>query len=77
MDDSLHLDMMRFLYREMSADEALNFSQEIENSPAAQAEFSSLLEAKMALPKASFEPSDEAIENILRHSARTGAFLIP
>ncbi len=77
MEESLHLDMMRFIYREMSASEALDFSQELENDRSARAEFSSLLETKMALPKARFQPSDDAIENILRYSAKTGALQIP
>ena len=77
MEESLHLDMMRFIYREMSASEALEFSQDLENDRAAHAEFSGLLEAKMALPKVQFQPSDEAIENILRYSAKTGALQMP
>lgn len=77
MEELLHLDTMRFIYREMSASEALDFSQNLENDRAAQAEFSNLLEAKMALPKVKFQPSDEAIENILRYSAKTGAFQMP
>ena len=77
MDESLHLDMMRFIYREMSASEALTFSQNLEHDREAHAEFSGLLEAKMGLPKVQFQPSDEAIENILRYSAKTGAFQTP
>ena len=77
MEESLHLDMMRFIYREMSAAEALEFSENLENDRDAKAEFSSLLEAKMGLPKVQFQPSDEAIDNILRYSARTGALQTP
>lgn len=71
MEETLHTDLMRFMYREMSASEALDFSQILDENRPLRREFDSLLEAKVSLPKVRFNPSDETLENILRYSSQT------
>ena len=71
MEEILHTDLMRFMYREMSASEALDFSQTLAENPPLRREFDSLLEARVSLPKVRFNPSEETLQNILRYSSQT------
>ena len=71
MEETVHTDLMRFIYREMSATEALDFSQILADDRPLRREFDSLLEAKVSLPKVRFNPSEETLQNILRYSSQT------
>jgi hypothetical protein len=71
MEETLHTDSIRFLYHEMTSLEARHFAQNLQNNRSAKAEFGTLLEAKMNLPKAQFMPDDATIDSILKYSAKT------
>lgn len=71
MEETVHTDLMRFIYREMSASEALDFSQILADDRPLRREFDSLLEAKTSLPKVRFNPSEETLQNILRYSSQS------
>ena len=63
--------LVQFLYHEMSACEAVEMAQLIEEDNFLHAEFNLLLSAKAQLPKVQFSPSKSSISNILQYSAKT------
>jgi hypothetical protein len=63
--------LVQFLYREMPAEEAVEMAHLIENDPQMRAMFDELLLAKIQLPKAKFNPSRTALNNILQYSTKT------
>ena len=63
--------LVQFLYHEMPAEEAVEFAQYLDEDPETRAMFDSLLLAKTQLPKARFQPSQAALNNILRYSTKT------
>ena len=63
--------LVQFLYREMQADEAVAFTQLIEDDFELHACFDALLLAKTQLPKAHFNPSPAVLNNILQYSTKT------
>jgi hypothetical protein len=63
--------LVQLLYREMPASEAAGLSDLIDEDEQLNAAFHSLLIAKTQLPKALFNPSQAAVNNILQYSART------
>ncbi len=63
--------LVQFMYREMPAEEAVEMAHEIENDPEIRAMFDELLLAKTQLPKARFNPSQTALNNILQYSTKT------
>ncbi|MBV6443646.1 MAG: hypothetical protein DYG98_00345 [Haliscomenobacteraceae bacterium CHB4] len=63
--------MVQFLYREMPAEEAVEMAHLIEQDPNMRAMFDDLLLAKVQLPKARFNPSNAALDNILQYSTKT------
>lgn len=67
-----HDALVQFLYHEMPAADAVEMVSLIEDDPALHAEFNSLLLAKTQLPKVQFHPSQNALENIMRYSAKSG-----
>ncbi len=71
MQESVHSDLLRFVYREMTALEAVDFSEILHESPELTNEFFSTVEAKSALPKVQFEPSSASIDRILAYSKST------
>lgn len=63
--------MVQFLYRELSAGDAVEMAHLIEEDPELSAEYSMLLSAKAQLPKALFNPSSAVLHNIMQYSAKT------
>lgn len=63
--------MVQFLYRELSAGDAVEMAHMIEEDSEISADFSQLLFAKAQLPKVQFNPSPSVLHNILQYSAKT------
>jgi len=63
--------MVQFLYRELSARDALEMAHRIEDDSEISADFNALLFAKAQLPKVQFNPSPTVLQNILQYSAKT------
>jgi hypothetical protein len=63
--------LVQFLYREMPAEEAVKMAQLIDENPEMREMFDALLLAKVQLPKAKFNPSQAALNNILQYSTKT------
>ncbi|MBK8192122.1 MAG: hypothetical protein IPK76_02435 [Lewinellaceae bacterium] len=63
--------LVQYLYHEMPAHEAIEMAHLLEETPEVRAEFDDLAFAKMQLPKARFNPSQHALNNILRYSTKT------
>jgi hypothetical protein len=63
--------LVQFIYREMPAEEAVEMAQLIEENPEMREMFDTLLLAKIQLPKARFNPSNVALNNILQYSTKT------
>ncbi len=64
-------DLVRYLYREMTADEVVRMKRQLETDPALRAEFAALQQAKQMLPKAQFLPASDVIHRILQYSTKT------
>lgn len=69
--------LVHFLYREMPAEEAVGFAQQIDEDPELRALFDDLLLAKTQLPRARFEPSPAVLNNILQYSTKTALEATP
>lgn len=63
--------MVQFLYRELSAGDAVEMAHMIEDDAEISADFNSMLFAKAQLPKVQFNPSPSVLQNILQYSAKT------
>ncbi|MFN0033428.1 MAG: hypothetical protein ACKVUS_00090 [Saprospiraceae bacterium] len=63
--------MVQFLYRELSAGDAMEMTQMIESDIEISADFNALLFAKAQLPKVQFHPSPTVLHNILQYSVQT------
>lgn len=63
--------MVQFLYRELSAADAVEMAHLIEDNSDINAEFNALLFAKAQLTKVQFNPSPTVLHNILQYSAKT------
>lgn len=63
--------LVQFMYREMPAEEAVEMAHLIDEDPDVRAVFDDLLLAKIQLPKARFNPSNAALNNILQYSTKT------
>ena len=63
--------LVQFMYREMPAEEAVEMAHLIDEDPEVREMFDSLLLAKIQLPKARFNPSNAALNNILQYSTKT------
>ena len=68
---STNFDLIRSLYNETSATENLALKQEFAENAALKAEYNMLREAKNALPKVLFNPSESALDRILAFSRTT------
>jgi hypothetical protein len=64
-------ELLKLLYNEISVREAAQLRQEMENDDELRSEYEMLREAKIALPKVLFDPSDKAINNILAYSRKS------
>lgn len=63
--------MVQFLYRELSAGDAVEMAHMIEEDAEISTEFNAMLFAKAQLPKVQFNPSSSVLHNILQYSAKT------
>ncbi len=63
--------MVQFLYRELSAADAMEMTHLIEDNAALSADYNTLLFGKAQLPKVQFNPSPSVLHNILQYSAKT------
>ena len=63
--------MVQFLYRELSAGDAVEMAHLIEDNAEISADFNVLLFAKAQLPKLQFNPSPTVLHNILQYSSKT------
>lgn len=63
--------MVQFLYRELSAGNAVEMAHRIEDDSVVSSDFNTLLFAKAQLPKVQFNPSPSVLHNILQYSAKT------
>jgi hypothetical protein len=63
--------LVQFIYREMPAQEAVEMAHLIDENPEMREMFDMLLLAKIQLPKARFNPSNTALNNILQYSTKT------
>lgn len=63
--------MVQFLYRELSAGDAVEMAHLIEDDAEISADFNILLFAKAQLPKVRFNPSPTVLQNILQYSSKT------
>ena len=70
---STNLDLIRSLYNETSANENQILKQGMANNADLKAEYAMLCEAKNALPKVLFNPSESALDRILAYSRTTAA----
>ena len=68
---STNLDLIRSLYNETSAEENQIHKQDMTNDADLKAEYAMLREAKNALPKVLFNPSDSVLDRILAFSRTT------
>ncbi len=64
-------EVVRFLYHEMSAEEAAQMKRHLSADPVYRSVFVELHQAKQALPKVQFLPSTHAIQRILQYSTKT------
>ncbi len=72
MEDSyIQNALVQFLYHEMPANEAYDFSQLIGTTPELGALHNHFLKAKTQMPSALFNPSGATLTNILQYSAKT------
>lgn len=69
--DFTKLDVLKFVYNENNPSSAKKFKAEMDSNWALREEYKELLAAKKALPKVTFEPSRNTLNNILRHSRKT------
>jgi cell shape-determining protein MreC len=68
---STNFDLIRSLYNETSASENESLKQELAQNAELNAEYRQLREAKNALPKVLFNPSDSVLDRILAFSRTT------
>jgi hypothetical protein len=63
--------LVRFIYRDMNANEAMQMSEFIDSRLEVRLAFDDLLTAKFQLPKALFNPAPSTLKSILQYSAQT------
>lgn len=63
--------LIKYLYKETSASETLAINDALSTDVALREEFDALKNAYLQLPKVTFNPSADAIKNILGYSQRT------
>lgn len=63
--------LIRFVYNEVNVQEKMAFERELSNDFQLRAEYEMLKEAKQALPKALFNPSNSVLDRILSYSRET------
>ena len=65
------LDLIRYIYRETSAAEALEIAEALSENPLLMDEYREIYQGYLQLPKAKFSPRPSALQNILRYSEQT------
>jgi hypothetical protein len=65
------LDLVRFIYKETSASEAVAIEEALQEDPLLMEEYLELYEGYLQMPKAKFSPKPIALQNILRYSEQT------
>ncbi|MCU0349080.1 MAG: hypothetical protein MUC59_19230 [Saprospiraceae bacterium] len=65
------LDLVRYIYRETSATEALEIAEALQADPLLMEEYQELYQGYLQMPKAKFSPKPSALQNILRYSEQT------
>ena len=68
-----NLDLIRSLYNETTASENRILAHDLANNADLKAEYTMLREAKNALPKVQFDPSESVLNRIMAFSRRTAA----
>ena len=63
-------DLILFIYKEMSENEATALTEALENDWELYEEYSKLREAHATLPKVRFAPSESSVQQILRYSEK-------
>ncbi len=63
--------LIRFIYQETSTVESMVINEAIQEDIRVRRNHKKLYEGYKQLPKATFSPSDSAIQNILRYSKET------
>lgn len=63
--------LVQYLYRETSISDTFAIEETLSEDVSTREEFELLSKAYRQLPKVKFNPSDQAVQNILRHSERT------
>lgn len=63
--------LVKYIYRETSVDELFETQDALRRDPVLLGEYLELRESVRQIPKAKFNPSPSAIQNILSYSART------
>ena len=61
-------DLIRFIYKETSLFETLEIEHALTEDATLLEEYQSLMSGYMELPKATFAPSNQALQNILKYS---------
>ncbi|MEZ4966922.1 MAG: hypothetical protein R2791_16895 [Saprospiraceae bacterium] len=64
-------ELVQYLYHEMPAEGAAEMAHLLDEDPETRAMFEDLALAKTQLPKARFNPSQTALNNILQYSTKT------
>ncbi|MBK9017034.1 MAG: hypothetical protein IPM82_24905 [Saprospiraceae bacterium] len=65
------LDLIRYIYRETSAAEAVEINVALSEDPLLMEEYRELYLGYLQLPKAKFSPKPSALQNILSYSEQT------
>ncbi len=63
--------LVRFVYREMSAEEMAEVKQLLARDSAFRREYHELQQAKQMLPKVQFLPAPDVVRRILQYSTKT------
>lgn len=65
------LDLIRFIYRETTATEAIAIAEALSEDPLLMEEYEELYNGYLQLPKAKFNPRPSALQKILNYSDQT------
>ncbi|MEM9991644.1 MAG: hypothetical protein AAF738_07770 [Bacteroidota bacterium] len=64
-------DLIRFIYQETTAAEKIAISEALATDPALEKEYEDLLAGVRKMPKVTFSPAKNILDNILQHSKHT------
>ncbi len=74
MDDACtHNDLIRFMYRDLAAGEATTIAENLRTNFELRHYYERLFASKHEMPKATFLPAPQTIQNILNYSRMTAA----